>query len=87
MYLVSRGVNVNDIQYQEFVHEHRDEIVALIKELDNFNDMDISFHKIQLVRAINIRKHMPVIPFDEIKQLLIAYIAIRFIEEELGFIY
>ena len=77
----------NEAQYQTFVHDNRDQIAAKVKELDNFNDVDISILKMQIVRGINIRKHMPVVPFDEIKQLLVGYIAIQFIEDELGFKY
>jgi hypothetical protein len=78
---------MNEAQYQSFVHENRDQIIAKVKELDNFNDSDISILKLQIVRGINIRKHMPVVPLDEIKQLLVGYIAIQFIEDELGFKY
>jgi hypothetical protein len=78
---------MNEAQYQTFVHDNRDQIAAKVKELDNFNDVDISILKRQIVRGINIRKHMPVVPFDEIKQLLVGYIAIKFIEDELGFKY
>ncbi len=78
-------MHMSEAQYQTFVHDNRDLIVAKVKELDNFNDVDISMLKRQIVRGINIRKHMPVVPFDEIKQLLVGYIAIKFIEDELGF--
>ncbi len=80
-----QDMHMSEAQYQTFVHDNRDLIVAKVKELDNFNDVDISMLKRQIVRGINIRKHMPVVPFDEIKQLLIGYIAIKFIEDELGF--
>ncbi|HOT46117.1 MAG TPA: hypothetical protein PLM53_17780 [Spirochaetota bacterium] len=76
---------MNDIQYRTFVHDHRDEIVAKIRELDNFQDADIAVIKRQIVNGISIRKHMPVVPFDEIKQLMVGYFAIKFIEDELGF--
>lgn len=75
---------MNAMQYATFVHDHRDEIVDRIRELDNFSDADISMLKSQIVQGINIRKHMPVIPMNEIRQLLVGYIAIRFIEDELG---
>ena len=78
---------MNEAQYKSFVHENRDLIIAKVKELDNFNDVDISMLKRQIVRGINIRKHMPVVPLDEMKQLLVGYIAIKFIEDELGFEY
>jgi len=80
-------IYMNEAQYQSFVHDNRDQIIAKVKELDNFNDSDISIFKRQIVRGINIRKHMPVVPLDEIKQLLVGYIAIKFIEDELGFKY
>ncbi len=76
---------MNDVQYQNFVHDHQDEIIAKIKELDNFDDADIAILKRQILRGINIRKHMPVIPFEEIKQLMVGYFAIKFIEDELEF--
>jgi hypothetical protein len=76
---------MNDIQYKTFVHDHQDEIIAKIKELDNFDDADIAILKTQILRGINIRKHMPVVPFDEVKQLLVGYVAIKFIEDELEF--
>jgi hypothetical protein len=76
---------MNDLQYKTFVHDHQDEIIAKIKELDNFGDADIAVLKRQILRGINIRKHMPVIPFDEIKQLMVGYVAIKFIEDELEF--
>ena len=76
---------MNDAQYQTFVHDHQDEIVAKIRELDNFQDADIAILKYQIVNGINIRKHMPVVPFEEIKQLMVGYFAIKFIEDELGF--
>jgi N-acetyl-gamma-glutamylphosphate reductase len=76
---------MNDVQYQTFVHDHQDEIIAKIKELDNFEDADIAVLKRQILRGINIRKHMPVVPFEEIKQLMVGYIAIKFIEDELEF--
>jgi hypothetical protein len=76
---------MNDVQYTTFVHDHQDEIIAKIKELDNFGDADIAILKRQILRGINIRKHMPVIPFDEVKQLLVGYVAIKFIEDELEF--
>lgn len=75
---------MNDEQYRIFVHDHRDEIIEKIKELDNFQDADIAIVKSQISQAINIRKHMPVIPINEIRQLLVEYIAIRFIEDELN---
>ena len=78
---------MNELNHQTFVQDHMDEIIAKIKELDNFGDVDISILKTQITRAINIRKHMPVVPFDEIKHLLVGYMAIKFIEDELGFKY
>ncbi len=78
---------MNESNHQTFVLDHMDEIIAKIKELDNFGDVDISIVKTQITRAINRRKHMPVVPFDEIKQLLVGYMAIKFIEDELGFKY
>ncbi len=75
---------MNETQYKIFVHDHQDEIVAKIKELDNFEDADIAMLKRQILNGINIRKHMPVVPFEEIKQLLVGYFAIKFIEDELG---
>ncbi len=72
--------------YSIFVHDHIDEIVAKIHELDNFSETDIAILKSQIVRAIAIRKKMPLVPVNEIRELLVGYIAIRFIEEELGFI-
>ncbi len=76
---------MNEAQYQTFVHDHQDEIVAKIKELDNFQDADIAILKRQILNGITIRKHMPVVPFEEIKQLMVGYFAIKFIEDELGF--
>ena len=76
--------NMTEVQYKTFVHDHQDEIVAKIKELDNFEDTDIAFLKQQILEGINIRKHLPVVPFEEIKQLLVGYFAIKFIEDELG---
>ena len=76
---------MNAVQYQIFMHDHRDEIVAKIKELDNFSDADIAILKRQIIRGINIRKHMPVVPFEEVKQLLVGYFAIKFLEDETGF--
>lgn len=76
---------MNDVQYQTFVHDHQDEIIAKIRDLDNFNDADIAVLKRQILRGINIRKHMPVVPFNEIKQLMVGYVAIKFIEDELDF--
>lgn len=76
--------SMNETQYKIFVHDHQDEIVAKIKELDNFEDADIAMLKRQILNGINIRKHMPVVPFEEIKQLLVGYFAIKFIEDELG---
>ncbi len=78
-------MTMNAEHYQIFVHDHRDEIVDQIRELDNFQDADIAVMKTQIARAINIRRHMHVVPMDEIRQLMVGYIAIRFIEEELGF--
>jgi hypothetical protein len=77
--------DVNELQYKTFVHEHHDEIIARIKELGNFENTDIAVLKRQILRGINIRKHMPVVPFEEIKQFLVGYIAIKFIEDELEF--
>jgi len=76
---------MNGNQYQIFVHDHQDEIISKIKELDNFEDADIAILKRQILRGINIRKHMPVVPFEEIKQLMVGYFAIKFIEDELEF--
>lgn len=78
---------MNEIQYQTFVQDHWDQITAKIKELDNFNDTDISILKTQISRGINIRRHMPVVPFNEIKELMIGYFAIKLIEDEIGFKY
>ncbi len=75
---------MTETQYQIFVHDHQDEIVAKIRELDNFGDSDIAMLKQQILNGINIRKHMPVVPFVEIKQLLVGYFAIKFIEDEMG---
>jgi hypothetical protein len=75
---------MNEAKYQIFVHDHQDEIVAKIRELDNFGDSDIAMLKQQILNGINIRKHMPVVPFVEIKQLLVGYFAIKFIEDEMG---
>jgi hypothetical protein len=75
---------MNEAQYKTFVHDHQDEIVAKIKELDNFEDADIAMLKRQIMSGINIRKHLPVVPFEEIKQLMVGYFAIKFIEDELG---
>ncbi|MBN1532409.1 MAG: hypothetical protein JXA20_07090 [Spirochaetes bacterium] len=74
-------------QYLTFVRDHRDQIVAKVKELDNFDDTSISFLKTQIIRGINIRMRMPVVPMNEITQLLVGLVAIRFIEYELGFEY
>jgi hypothetical protein len=79
---MSRAV-MNDVQYQNFVKEHRDEIADRVRELDNFEDAEIAVLKQQLVQAINIRKHMPVIPMLEVKELMVGLIAIQFIEQEL----
>jgi hypothetical protein len=76
---------MNELQYKIFVHDHEDEIIAKIKELDNFESADIAVLKRQILRGINIRKHMHLVPFEEIKQLLVGYIAIKFIEDELDF--
>jgi hypothetical protein len=78
---------MKEIQYKTFVQDHWNQIAAKIKELDNFNDADISILKTQISRAINIRRHMPVVPFDEIKELMIGYLAITLIEDEMGFKY
>lgn len=78
---------MNSENYATFVHDHLDEIVAKIRELDNFSETDIAILKSQIVRAIVIRKKMPVVPVNEIRELLVGYIAIRFIEEELGFVF
>ncbi len=75
---------MNETQYQTFVQDHQDEIVKKIKELDNFLDADIALLKRQILDSITIRKHMPVVPFEEVKQLMVGYFAIRFIEDELG---
>jgi hypothetical protein len=40
----------------------------------------------QIVYAIQMRRKMPVIPIEEIRQLLVGYIAKRFIEEKIGFV-
>jgi hypothetical protein len=80
-------MNISEAQYETFVHDHQEEIVKKIRELDNFGDADISILKMQIAEAINIRKHMPVVPINEIRQLLVGYVAIKFIEDELGFIY
>jgi hypothetical protein len=52
-------------------------------ELDNFTDTDISFLKREIVTGINRGKKTPVAPLNEIRSLMVDYIAIRFIEEEL----
>ncbi|MBN2159926.1 MAG: hypothetical protein JW807_11060 [Spirochaetes bacterium] len=80
-------MRISEAQYRTFVHDHQDEIVEKIRELDNFGDADISVLKVQILEAINIRKHMPVVPINEIRQLLVGYAAIKFIEDELGFVY
>ncbi|MCP4130571.1 MAG: hypothetical protein GY754_06275 [bacterium] len=71
--------------YHIFVKDHKDEIIAKIRELDNFDYTDIGFLKCQIVRGINIRKKMPVVPLFEIRQLLVGYAAIKFLEDELNF--
>lgn len=71
-------------QYLTFVKDHREDIVAKVKELDNFDDISLSFYKTQLLEAITIRAKMPVVPMAEIRQLLVGLVAIRFIEHELG---
>jgi hypothetical protein len=76
---------MNELQYQIFVRDHKDEIIAKIKELENFDNADIAVLKRQILRGINIRKHMPIVPLEEIKQLLVGYVAIKFIEDELEF--
>ncbi|MCX7679290.1 MAG: hypothetical protein N2316_08710 [Spirochaetes bacterium] len=76
---------MDEMSYASFVHNHIDEIVAKIHELDNFSESDIAMLKTQIVRGIAIRKKMPVVPINEIRQLLVGYIAIRFIEEQLDF--
>lgn len=76
---------MNETSFASFVHDHIDEIVAKIHELDNFSESDISMLKNQIVRGIIIRKKMPVVPYNEIRQLLIGYIAIRFIEDHIDF--
>ena len=78
---------MNEENYLTFVQDHIDEIVVKVIELENFGETDISCLKSQILHGINIRRKMPVIPFDEIKQLLVGYMAIRFIEEETGMEY
>lgn len=78
---------MNAENYAAFVHDHLNEIVAKIQELDNFSETDIAFLKNQIVHAIIIRKKMPVVPVQEIRELLVGYIAIRFIEEQLDFVF
>jgi hypothetical protein len=73
--------------YNTFIRDNVEEIVKKVIELDNFGDCDIAILKTQIARGINIRKKMPVAPLDEIRELMVGYIAIRFIEEELGTVF
>ena len=69
--------------YNAFLKEHAGRIVEKIIELDNFTDTDISFLEREIVTGINRGKKTPVAPLNEIRSLMVDYIAIRFIEEEL----
>ncbi len=80
-----RTITVTDDVYKKFVHDHVGEIVEKVIELDNFSESDIAVVKSQIVSGINRKKKQPVAPMSEIKQLMVGYIAIKFIEEELGF--
>lgn len=73
--------------YKAFIHDHLQDIVKKVRELDNFDYADISFLKGQIVHGINIRKKMPVVPLEEIRNLLVGYIAIKILEEEIGFLF
>ncbi len=73
--------------YTAFVKDHLDEIVEKVIELDNFDYSDIAQMKYQITDGIVMRKKMPVVPFEEIRNLLVGYVAIRFIEEELKFVF
>lgn len=71
--------------YDTFVRDHADEIVKKIIELDSFDDADIAMLKRQIGHGIAMRKKMPVVPMEEIRQLMVGYVAILIIEEEIEF--
>jgi hypothetical protein len=73
--------------YTEFVQDHLDEIVDKVLELDKFDHSDIARMKYELTHGIVLRKKMPVVPIDEVKSLLVGYVAIRFIEERLDYVF
>lgn len=87
VYAVQGSDRMTEAQYLTFVKDNKEQIIAKVKELDNFDDTSISFLKTQIMQGINIRLKMPVVPMNEIKQLLVGLVAIRFIEYELGFEY
>jgi hypothetical protein len=84
--IISREApSMTETHYQKFIHDHLGEIVERVVEMDNFSEADISVLKGQIVTGIKLRKKMPVAPLGEIKCLIVGYIAIKFIEDELGF--
>jgi hypothetical protein len=70
---------------KSFVKNHQDEILKKVEELQNFGPTDIGILKNQIERGIRLRRKMKVVPFVEMKDLYIGFIAIRVVQKERGY--
>ena len=70
---------------KSFVKNHQDEILKKVEELQNFGPTDIGILKNQIERGIRLRRKMKVVPFAEMKDLYIGFIAIRVVQKERGY--
>jgi hypothetical protein len=70
---------------KSFVKNNQDEILKKVEELQNFGPTDIGILKNQIERGIRLRRKMKVVPFAEMKDLYIGFIAIRVVQKERGY--
>ncbi len=70
---------------KSFVKNHQEEILKKVEELQNFGPTDIGVLKNQIERGIRLRRKMKVVPFVEMKDLYIGFIAIRVVQKERGY--
>ena len=76
---------MNTKSLKNFVKNHQGEILKKVEELQNFGPTDISILKNQIERGIRLRRKMKVVPFGEMKELYIGFIAIRVVQKERGY--
>lgn len=76
---------MNTKSLKNFVKNHQEEILKKVEELQNFGPTDIGILKNQIERGIRLRRKMKVVPFAEMKDLYIGFIAIRVVQKERGY--